>query len=56
MVVGLVVGFYWARLDKQSHQRQVLWEWPVGKVQLVQAVLVFGALVWVTGVATMLWH
>ncbi len=56
LVVGLVVGLYWAHLEKKCHQRQVSWEWPVGEVQYVHVELVFLALMQVTGVATMLWH
>jgi hypothetical protein len=53
MAVGLVVGLYWAHLEKQHCQRQVLWEWLVGEVQHVHLELVFLALMQVTGVATM---
>ena len=56
VAVGLVMGLYWAHLEKQQHQRQVSREWPVGKVQHVHIELVFLALMRVTGAATMLWH
>ncbi len=55
-VVLAVVGLYWAHLERQRHQRQASWEWPVGKVQPVYIVLAFVALMQLTGVATMLWH
>ena len=56
MAVGLVVELCWVHLEKQRHQKQVSWEWPVGEVQRVSMELVFLALKWVMGVATMLWH
>jgi hypothetical protein len=56
VVVGLVVGLYWAHSEKECHQRQALWEWPVGMVRHVHVELVFLALMQVRGAATMLWY
>ncbi len=55
-VVVAVVGLQWAHLEKQGHQRQASWAWPVEKVQLVHVVLVFMAPMPVMGVVTMWWH
>jgi hypothetical protein len=56
VAVGLDLVLYWAHLEKQLHQRQVSWEWPVGKVRCVHVELVFLALKWVMGAVTILWH
>ncbi len=52
----LEVGLKWAHLEKQRHQRQAFWAWPVGNGCLVHVLLVSVAPMPVTGVVTMWWH